>query len=148
VTDADAERAKRLRVVEGSHSRFRLWLPDLRTGYRYPAKVADLDLPNEPKQVHLRSAISAAYYALLHLLTTEAAEKWGRQRRRHRFARLFDHGRMKTCCSGLKKRFKKRLGKNPTPDEVEIGANLMLVGEAFLRLQEERHTADYDSSVV
>lgn len=35
-----------------------------------------IDTPTEPKQVDLRRAVSAAYYVLFHLLTTEAALNW------------------------------------------------------------------------
>ena len=35
--------------------------------------LSELNLPDEPKQVDLRRAVSAAYYGLFHLLTTEAA---------------------------------------------------------------------------
>jgi hypothetical protein len=38
--------------------------------------LSDVNSPGDPKQVHLRRAISAAYYALFHLLTTEAAQNW------------------------------------------------------------------------
>ena len=40
--------------------------------------LSQLNLPQEPKQVDLRRAVSAAYYGLFHLLTTEAAENWKR----------------------------------------------------------------------
>lgn len=59
----------------------------------------DVNLPDDPKQVHLRCAVSAAHYALFHLLTMEAAQNWKHERQRNRFARMFDHGRMKTCSS-------------------------------------------------
>jgi len=61
--------------------------------------LSELNLPDEPKQVDLRRAVSAAYYGLFHLLTAEAAQNWKHQGHRDRFARMFDHGRMKTCSS-------------------------------------------------
>jgi len=36
--------------------------------------LSELELPKDPKQVDLRRAVSAAYYAVFHLLTTEAAQ--------------------------------------------------------------------------
>jgi hypothetical protein len=36
--------------------------------------LSELNLPDDPNQVDLRRAVSAAYYALFHLLTTEAAQ--------------------------------------------------------------------------
>lgn len=110
--------------------------------------LAQLDLPKEPKQVNLRRAVSAAYYALFQLFTSEAAGNWANERQRHRFSRLFDHGRMKTACTGLGERLKRRLGENPTPERVEIATKLRVCANAFMRLQEERHTADYDNAVV
>lgn len=110
--------------------------------------LAQLDLPQEPKQVNLRRAVSAAYYALFQLLTAEAAGNWGHERQRHRFSRLFDHGRMKTACTGLGERLKRRLGENPAPERVEIATKLRACANSFVKLQEERHTADYDNAVL
>ena len=103
----------------------------------------ELNLPNEPKQVDLRRAVSAAYYSLFHLLTTEAAQNWRHQSQRDRFARLFDHGRMKTCSS--------RVSSRPLPvdpAEIPIATDLKLVADSFVKLQQARHTADYDKSHV
>jgi uncharacterized protein (UPF0332 family) len=105
--------------------------------------LSELDLPNEPKQVNLRRAVSAAYYGLFHLLTTEAAMNWKNETQRNRFARIFDHGRMKSCCS--------RVSSGPLPDdpaEIKVAKELKLVADGFVRLQQARNTADYDSSKV
>src|SRR5690348_4141837 len=105
--------------------------------------LSELNLPNEPKQVDLRRAVSAAYYSLFHLLTTEAAQNWRHQSQRDRFARLFDHGRMKTCSS--------RVSSRPLPvdpAEIPIATDLKLVADSFVKLQQARHTADYDKSHV
>lgn len=99
----------------------------------------ELSPPDEPKQVDLRRAVSAAYYSLFHLLTTEAALNWRHESQRHRFARMFDHGRMKTCSSRVSSR-------RSSADPVEI--ELKLVAESFVKLQQARHTADYDNSKV
>lgn len=105
--------------------------------------LADLDLPDGAKQVNLRRAVSAAYYALFHLLSTEAAMNWKNEAQRNRFARMFDHGRMKTCSS--------RVSSHPLPDDptgIQAATDLKLVAEAFVTLQQARHTADYDNSEV
>jgi uncharacterized protein (UPF0332 family) len=105
--------------------------------------LSELNLPNEPKQVDLRRAVSAAYYGLFHLLTTEAAQNWKHQTQRYRFARIFDHGRMKTCSS--------RVSSRPLPVdpvEIPIATDLKFVAESFVKLQQARHTADYDNSKV
>lgn len=105
--------------------------------------LSELDTPNEPKQVDLRRAVSASYYALFHLLTTEAALNWKHPGQRDRFARLFDHGRMKTCAA--------RVASRALPDdgdEAPVVADLKLIADSFLKLQEARHSADYDKSIV
>jgi hypothetical protein len=105
--------------------------------------LSELNLPNEPKQVDLRRAVSAAYYGLFNLLTTEAAQNWKHPSQRDRFARMFDHGRMKTCSS--------KVASRPLPtDPVEVRAaqGLRLVADSFVKLQQARHTADYDTSKV
>jgi uncharacterized protein (UPF0332 family) len=102
--------------------------------------LSERNLPDEPKQVDLRRAVSAAYYALFHLLTNEAAQNWRHEGQRSRFARMFDHGRMKTCCS----RFLSRKAPDDPVDWTTI--ELTLVADAFVTLQSERHAADYDNS--
>jgi uncharacterized protein (UPF0332 family) len=105
--------------------------------------LSELKLPQEPKQVDLRRAVSAAYYGLFHLLTTEAAQNWKHQSHRHRFARMFDHGRMKTCSS--------RVSSRPLPvdpSQMSVATDLKLVADSFVKLQQARHTADYDNSKV
>src|SRR5947207_3202476 len=105
--------------------------------------ISRYNLPDDPKQVDLRRAVSAAYYGHFHLLTTEAAENWKHQSQRNRFARMFDHGRMKTCSS--------KVASRPLPvdpAEVPVATDLRLVADSFLKLQQARHTADYDNSRV
>jgi uncharacterized protein (UPF0332 family) len=105
--------------------------------------LSELNLPNEPKQVDLRRAVSAAYYCLFHLLTTEAARNWKHPNQRDRFARMFDHGRMKACSS--------RISSRPLPSaptEISTAADLKLIADSFVKLQQARHTADYDNSRV
>jgi hypothetical protein len=105
--------------------------------------LSELNLPDDPKQVDLRRAVSAAYYAVFHLLTTEAAQNWKHESQRNRFARIFDHGRMKTCSSRVSSR------TLPTdPAELQVATDLKLVADSFVILQQARHTADYDNSKV
>jgi uncharacterized protein (UPF0332 family) len=105
--------------------------------------LSQYNLPNDPKQADLRRAVSATYYALFHLLTTEAAQNWKHQSQRIRFARMFDHGRMKTCSSKVLSR------PLPTdPAEILTATDLRLVADSFVTLQQVRHAADYDNSKV
>ena len=105
--------------------------------------LSGLNAPNEPNQVDLRRSVSSAYYCVFHLLTTEAAENWKNSGQRYRFARLFNHRPMKACAA--------RVASRPLPDDpagAVIAADLKLVANLFIKLQEARNTADYDSSKV
>ena len=50
--------------------------------------------PGQPHQASLRRAVSTAYYALFHLLVSEATANWIRPELRGALARVFDHGPM------------------------------------------------------
>jgi hypothetical protein len=99
-------------------------------------------MADEPKQVDLRRAVSAAYYALFHLLTAEAAGNWKHETQRDRFARMFDHGPLKKCSSNVSSR-----AMPVDPAEIPIATDLKRVAETFVKLQ-ARHVADYDNSKV
>ena len=88
---------------------------------------------NNPKQSSLRRAVSTAYYALFHLLIADFVLNWKTEDQRVRLGRMFDHSKMKNAI------FKPE-GSSATPVE----ADLIKVISAFARLQNDRHTADYD----
>ena len=94
--------------------------------------------------VDLRRAVSACYYALFHALTQSAAERWSGPEQRNRFARLFNHGKMKDASGSLAARQKKRMGSSPPAREAQIADDLALIADAFVYLQQVRHEADYD----
>ena len=96
--------------------------------------------PRKPKQASLRRAVSAAYYALFHLLAGEAGEHFlkGPLASRHLLVRAFDHGEMKSACLAIAR------GKLPVFGNVVLPPELILVAETFVDLQEARHRADYD----
>jgi hypothetical protein len=106
--------------------------------------LCDHRLPGEEtNQANLRRAASSAYYSLFHLLSTEASENWKHERQRHKFARLFEHGRTKQASV--------RLLSLPVPTDApgQLVANqLRIVAQTFVSLQQARHTADYDHSRV
>jgi uncharacterized protein (UPF0332 family) len=85
-----------------------------------------------PKQANLRRAVSTAYYALFHLLVSEAVGYWKLKRQRSVFARGFEHRKMKGICKNC---------NSPNAD-------LQSVAEAFVELQQYRHLADYDNSRI
>jgi uncharacterized protein (UPF0332 family) len=89
--------------------------------------------PKRPKQANLRRAVSTAYYALFHLLVSEAVGYWRLERQRSLLARSFDHKKMKGVCNNF---------RSQKPQNAE----LLAVAEAFLDLQQSRHLADYDNS--
>ena len=59
-------------------------------------QIANLH-PDNPNQASLRRAVSTAYYAIFHLLISEATANWGRPELRAILGRCFDHGPMKTA---------------------------------------------------
>jgi uncharacterized protein (UPF0332 family) len=81
-----------------------------------------------PKQANLRRAVSTAYYALFHLLVSEGVSYWKIERQRSAFARSFEHRKMKGVC------------KNSSYPNADLQAVL----DAFVELQQARHSADYD----
>jgi hypothetical protein len=105
--------------------------------------LVDLNVPNDPKQVDLRRAVSAAYYAIFHLLTSEAARNWKHDRHQTRFARIFDHKPMKTSSSSV-------ASKQPPDDPAKLAVffQLKVVAENFVSLQQARYDADYDNARV
>ena len=100
--------------------------------------------PRRPKQVNLRRAISSAYYALFHLLTSEASALYAAESGlAARITRTLNYGEMRKVSSmiannKLPKGVQTPGGGYITPQEVKTVAN------AFVRLQQARHEADYD----
>ena len=105
--------------------------------------------PKRPKQASLRRAVSTAYYALFHGLTTDAAQAMlpGNTVRTLRvsFRRAFTHTTMRKAANAFR-------GGNP-PNALHdglafqpISKDLRKIAEVFIELQEARHEADYDMS--
>jgi len=76
--------------------------------------------------------VSAAYYAVFHLLTMTAAESWAVGRERPRFARVFDHGKVKTALVNLPGKLKERLRDNPSPDDRKTADTLRAIAKEFV----------------
>jgi uncharacterized protein (UPF0332 family) len=98
--------------------------------------------PKNPKQASLRRAVSTAYYALFHLLISEAVANWNRVPLRAALERAFDHGVMKAAANRIQdaRRFPF------TGEDPRIVASLRAVAKTFAELQEKRHIADYDNA--
>jgi uncharacterized protein (UPF0332 family) len=103
--------------------------------------------PKKPKQASLRRSISAAYYALFHLLTEEAANVMcaggSLVDLRAVVRRAFEHTAMKNAAKGFG-------AGNPTEVWKSLLAgpstDLQRVARTFVDLQEARAQADYDLS--
>ena len=114
----------------------------------HAANLAASSRTSDCQQIDLRRAVSAAYYAVFHLFTMTAAESWAVPADRVRFARLFEHGKMKNASNGLAANIDKRLGAAPLAQHVAIGDDLKIISKDFMALQNDRHIADYDNSKV
>lgn len=93
---------------------------------------------SKPRQSNLRRAVSTAYYAMFHCLASCCADTLVGSRRTDRSKpawrqvyRALEHGLAKKNC-------KNRAIIRKFPQDIEDFAN------AFVSLQEKRHSADYD----
>ena len=92
--------------------------------------------PRRPKQADLKRAVSTAYYAMFHALAGQCADLLvgvGQVRGNPSWTQVYRalaHGFSKDACMQVR-----RLG---FPSEIVDFA------DAFVRMQEERHRADYD----
>jgi hypothetical protein len=93
-----------------------------------------------PSQLTLRRAVSAAYYAVFHLLIAEATSNWSNASLRTALGRAYDHGLMKVASNRI-------LSTRDFPftgeDPVAVGS-LRSVAQIFSQLQDDRHFADYN----
>lgn len=111
--------------------------------YAHPGSTSD--------DVLLRRALSSAYYGLFHRLTTAGSMPFsvGGEPLRSQAARALSHSAMRKVCDAYTRSPARpfppgleHLSPSP-PDKRLIGIAL-----AFTRLQEGRHAADYDLSVI
>jgi len=114
-------------------------------GGQYSRTVSSSD------EVVLRRALSSAYYGLFHRLTTAGSMPFavGGEPLRFQAAHAFSHTAMRKVCDAYI-----RSPARPFPPGLEhlssSQPDMRLIGiaRAFARLQEGRHVADYDLSVV
>ncbi len=101
--------------------------------------------PEAPHQASLRRAISTAYYALFHLLVSEAIANWARPELRPALGRCFDHGPMKTASETKVSQINAVLkGNLPEGAEKTVLIRLATVASAFISAQQNRNDADYN----
>ena len=102
-----------------------------------------------PKRASLRRAVSTAYYALFHLLITEATFNWKRAEQRHSLARAFEHGKMKSASDKQVSDLNAYFNTSPKPGhDYTIALHLRAVAETFVQLQQNRQIADYGNSAA
>jgi hypothetical protein len=107
--------------------------------------LAEVD-PRRPKQANLRRPVSSAYYALFHLLASEASALYAKDSGlASRINRTLNHAEMKKTSSliandKLPKAVQPPAGGYTTP------ADLKTVANTFVSLQQARLEADYDLS--
>ncbi|HXB69423.1 MAG TPA: hypothetical protein VNY05_14330 [Candidatus Acidoferrales bacterium] len=99
-----------------------------------------------PRQASLRRAVSTAYYALFHLLVSEATRNWKRASQRDVLARAFDHGKMRAACEKKRKELEHSMKTSLSPGDLTIARQLHSLVDRFPQSQEQRHKADYDNS--
>ena len=103
--------------------------------------------PRRPRQASLRRAVSAAYYAVFHLVVEEGSRTLATgtafPAARYLLARAFKHSEMNSASKAfangnLPKQIQAAVGPVIVPPELSSFA------EAFVELQQARHEADYN----
>lgn len=101
----------------------------------------------KPKQASLRRSVSAAYYAIFHLLAGDAARLFVRDDSglQSRVVRTLGHVEMKRASGAF---LKDELPESIRPDgaRYQTPGDLKVVAEAFVKSQQFRHLADYDTN--
>jgi len=102
-------------------------------------------------QANIRRAISAAYYAVFHLLAAEVAAQVSPDSPaglRERTQRALDHMQMVKVAKAFSQVGATRV--KDLPDDIvlpnPVSKELAAIGNRFRLLQDERHVADYDVS--
>lgn len=109
-------------------------------------EIANLH-PAEAHQPSLRRALSTAYYALFHLLISEAVANCSDSQFRAALARVFDHGQMRHASEKKVSELNRYFESSP-PEGAErtIKFHLHNVAETFSQAQQDRLGADYNLS--
>lgn len=93
----------------------------------------------------MRRAVSASYYALFHHLSEAAVQQIAPRvspEAANRIHRWLDHSEMKRVCGEFARPHLRAPLRNLLGDTATV--EMKTVTTAFLRLQEARHSADYD----
>ena len=98
--------------------------------------------PASPRQACYRRSVSIAYYAIFHLLIEAATLNWGRAELRSDLGRVFEHGRMRSASARQSSSIHDAHKKSPP---TTVTQHLVVVADTFIKLQQRRHEADYDT---
>jgi uncharacterized protein (UPF0332 family) len=101
-----------------------------------------------PRQVDIRRAISAAYYAIFHATIAAAVDQLigvtNRDQSRYGLAyRSVNHAWVRDLCKEIQKPTLSNKFKSYAPSQ-GFGPNVAAFAAAVVDLQEKRHSADYD----
>ena len=101
-----------------------------------------------PRQVDIRRAISAAYYAMFHATITAAVDQFigitNRDTSRYGLVyRSVSHAWLRDLCKEVQKPTPSSKFKPYAPSN-GFGSNITAFAAALVELQEKRHAADYD----
>lgn len=89
--------------------------------------------------------MSTAYYALFHLLISEATENWARPELRAILGRCFDHGTRLTASEKRVSQVNSALkGQLLEGADKTVAMHLRTVASAFIQAQQSRNDADYN----
>src|SRR5580658_1282452 len=109
-------------------------------------ELSNLHAPNH-RQVDLSRAVSTAYYALFHLLISEATANWHVAVLRDSLGRIFEHGKMKSACENQVSELNAYSDSNPPPSrEQVVSIHLHWVANTFVQSQQQRNDADYNAA--
>jgi len=98
--------------------------------------------PAAPTQADLRRGVSAAYYALFHLLISETTANWTRASSRNSLPRMFQHTAMAKASARISdSKLFPFAGEDPF-----VVQKLQAVAQASVQLHDKREIADYDNS--
>lgn len=100
---------------------------------------------SDPHQPSLRRALSTAYYALFHLLISDAISDCSDLHLRAALARLFDHGPMRKASEDKLSELKRLPRHRPLEGSEHFSKyHLRNVAEIFREAQQNRNEADYN----
>jgi hypothetical protein len=104
-----------------------------------------------PRQVDIRRAISAAYYAVFHFVLAAAADEFIGSTKRNTplyslVYRSIDHRGLRDLCNESRKQHPGGKYQKYVPGN-GFGPDIRNFADGLVELQERRHSADYDPSV-